>query len=108
MNDLEKKLQAKILRKINQIPGCVAFANVVTAYSPTGHCDVYGTVYGYGFWAEVKLPGEKLTKIQRAFLDQVGKEAWIGNTFVCSSVEEAVKSVVILARWVKKVFEQGE
>ena len=97
MNELEKKLQAKILRKINQIPGCVAFANVVTAYSPTGHCDCYGTIYGYGFWAEVKLPGNKLTKIQWAFLQRLEQEGVIfDNTFVWDSVEDAVRSIKVL------------
>lgn len=104
MNDLEKKLQAKILRKINQIPGCVAFANVVTAYSPTGHCDIYGTVYGYGFWGEVKLPGEQPTRIQQAFLDSVGKESLIRNTFVWSGVKYAVNQIEALAGRVKSIF----
>lgn len=97
MNDLEKKLQAKILVKINRITGCVAFANVVTAYSPTGHPDIYGSIYGYSFWAEVKLPGKKLTRIQSAFLQHIESKGVIfDNTFIWNGVEEAVEAIKIL------------
>lgn len=89
----EKELQAKILKALNKIPSCVAFPHVASPYSPTGHSDIYGTIYGYGFWGEVKLPGKKLTKIQQAFLDQVGKESIIINTFVWNSVEQAIRAI---------------
>lgn len=105
MNNLEKNLQAKILRKINQIPGCVAFANVVTAYSPTGHSDIYGTVHGFSLWAEVKRgPDEELTKIQQGFLHIVGKESYLKNTFVWNDVQQPMKDVAKLARLVRRAF----
>ena len=107
MNQLEKKLQAKILRKINQIYPCVAFANVVTAYSPMGHSDIYGTVYGFSFWAEVKLDeDEEPTKIQQGFLRLVGKESYLTNTFVWNDMQQPVKDVARLARQVRKMFKE--
>ena len=106
MNKLEKELQAKILRKINKIHGVVAFANVVTGYSPTGHADIYGTVYGFSLWAEVKLdPDEEPTRIQRGFLQLVGKESYIANTFKWSNVRTAIMDVEALAGLVKNIFE---
>ena len=88
----EKQLQAKILKAINKLPGVVAFAHVVTIYSQTGQPDCYGVKNGKAFFGEVKLPGKKLTKIQKAMSDKLQHKGGVLSC-VWHSVEEAVKCV---------------
>ena len=89
----EKEIQSKILKALRKIDGCVAWPHVASPYSPTGHSDTYGTIRGYGWWGEVKVPGKEVTAIQRAFLSQVGREVMWNNTFVWTSVKQAVKDI---------------
>jgi len=98
----EKVLQARILVALRAIEGCVVFAHTASPFSPTGHSDMYGSIYGCSFWAEIKLPGKKVTAIQRAFLKQMGKEAVYKNTFVWTLVSQAVKDIKKLSKQVKE------
>ena len=100
----EKKIQKAILAALRKIPGVVAFPHTATPYSPTGHADIYGSVNGYSFWAEVKRPGEEPTPIQRAFLKNVGQHSPYRNAFVWHNSVEAIKDIMGL----KKNFVQDE
>ena len=99
---IEKHLQSNIITALRKIDGCVVWSHIATPFSPTGHSDLYGTIHGYGFWGEVKLPGKGLSEIQKAFLKQVGKGVLFDNTFVWDSVEQAVEDVLELSYGVEK------
>ena len=90
----EKQLQAKILKAINKLPHVVAFAHVATIYTQTGHPDCYGCYGGgWAFFAEVKLPGKDLTKIQKEFLKKVRAKG--ATVFIWRSVEEAIEQISV-------------
>jgi len=97
----EKKIQASILKALRQIEGCTIFAHTASPYAPTGHSDTYGSIWGWSIWGEVKVPGEEPSKIQAAFLRQVGRDSIYKNTFVWYDAKQAVNDILQLSRLVK-------
>ena len=89
----EKQLQSRILKTINCIHGVWAKAHVATAYTGKGHPDIYGCCEGRAFFAEVKLPGKTLTKLQKTILRNIQEKSG-AECFVWTTEEEAVHDII--------------
>ena len=93
----EKQLQSRILKAINALHGVWAKAHVATAYTGKGHPDIYGCYFGQAFFAEVKLPDRKPTKLQEAVLRNIKEKSGAKCfCFVWTTVEQAVDDIVTL------------
>lgn len=92
----EKQLQAKIIKKLNSLPGVWARANVATAYTGRGNPDIDGCCYGRAFYLEVKLPGRKADPIQHQKMMLITQKSG-GYCTVVHSVEDAVACMSVLS-----------
>lgn len=83
----EKSIVNSILKYLNSLPQCRAEKTWGGGYGNAGKPDITGCLNGRRFELEVKVPGGKLTPLQKVTLEQ-WKEAG-AITAVVHSAEEA-------------------
>lgn len=91
---LEKEIQTKILKWINEQPRCHAFKiSGFGMFQKSGISDILACINGRFVAIEVKAPGKSATPLQTKFLNIISECGGLG--FVVTSLE-AVQKVVTL------------
>lgn len=66
----ESYLVSKILKFLNEVPQCKAVKRHGSPYGRKGEPDITGSFCGLHFELEVKVPGNKLTPLQKVRLEE--------------------------------------
>jgi Holliday junction resolvase len=82
----EKDIVAAILRLLKKTPGCFAWKEHGSMYSTAGIPDIIACVGGRFVAFEVKVPGNKMTKLQEITIQKI-KDAK-GQAFMVTSAAE--------------------
>lgn len=61
---LEASRSERIVRKLNELPGCKAIKRIPHGYNQKGEPDVFGCIRGRHFEFETKRPKKGLEKLQ--------------------------------------------
>jgi len=85
----ESAIVTAILKRLHEIPHCVARKRHGTAFGIAGDPDIFGCVNGWHFEIEVKRPGEKPTPLQTHRLIEWRKAGAV--TGVATTADEAVE-----------------
>lgn len=80
---MEKELQAKVIKYINSLPQCKAYAIIVSPGMERGMPDILACIKGRFTGIETKSPGDKPSEIQKEQLIQIkeaiGHGVWFDN-----------------------------
>lgn len=88
----ENAMNSKAKEKLNMVAGVICHKYHGSAYSQSGHSDLYGSIYGKAFYIEGKTGNKKPTELQSEFLRRHKAEGCIVGVYY--TPEEAVRIVL--------------